>query len=148
MFPYPVASFFIEFQRIVYPLSMSSTERHPPEDPGNASPADQPEEPSSSQDDRSRGRQLDPGTRPLSSRASKALVIGAFVFIFGLGTVGSILLVDVAETALDREPVAPDSVESVSPNPGEGSESREEKASQDTLMTDGDVKANRADTVD
>jgi len=65
-------------------------------------------------------RDLDPGTRPLSNRASKAFVIGAFVFIFGLGTIGSILLVDVAETALDQEPVAPDSVEAASPNPGGG----------------------------
>jgi hypothetical protein len=56
----------------------------------------------------------------MSSRASKAFVIGAFLFIFGLGTVGSILLVDVAETALNREPIAPDSVQKVVPTPGEG----------------------------
>lgn len=56
----------------------------------------------------------------MSSRASKAFVIGAFLFIFGLGTVGSILLVDVAETALEQDPVAPDSVVNVAPTPGEG----------------------------
>jgi hypothetical protein len=67
----------------------------------------------------------------MSNFASKALVIGAFLFIFGLGTVGSYFLVNVAETALDREPAvqdstagadalpeaAPDSVAQQAPNP-------------------------------
>ena len=82
-----------------------------------------------------RREQLDPGTRPMSSRASKAFVIGAFLFIFGLGTVGSILLVDVAETALDQEPVAPDSVEKVAPTPGEGNIEDAENAAD---SSDGD----------
>lgn len=117
---------------------MSSTDRSKPspEEPDEVSP-DVLNKPESSEGYSSAGKssrggdRLDPGTRPLSNRASKAFVIGAFVFIFGLGTIGSMLLVGVAETALDQDPVAPDSVEAVSPNPGEGDQESGDKAMED-----------------
>ncbi|PEN14025.1 hypothetical protein CRI94_08240 [Longibacter salinarum] len=52
----------------------------------------------------------------MSKRASKMFVVGAFVFIFGLGTVGAFLLVDVAETALDQSPAAQDSTQTATPD--------------------------------
>jgi hypothetical protein len=53
---------------------------------------------------------------PMSNTSSKLLVIGAFVFIFGLGTVGSILLVNVAETALDQDAVMQDTTQAATPD--------------------------------
>lgn len=44
----------------------------------------------------------------MSRRASKWFVIGAFIFIFGLGLIGSYALVNVAETALDRPEIPAD----------------------------------------
>jgi hypothetical protein len=52
----------------------------------------------------------------MSNTSSKLFVIGAFVFIFGLGTVGSILLVDVAETALDQEAGMQDTTQTTPPD--------------------------------
>ena len=49
----------------------------------------------------------------MSRRASKWFVIGAFVFIFGLGLVGAFVLVDVAETALDQ-PAMPSETDTTS----------------------------------
>ncbi|NBC87493.1 MAG: hypothetical protein GVY25_15005 [Bacteroidetes bacterium] len=59
---------------------------------------------------------LNPSTKPMSNTSSKLFVIGAFVFIFGLGTVGSILLVDVAETALDQEAGMQDTTQTTPPD--------------------------------
>jgi len=68
----------------------------------------QPNVPSGSDDASSERDTLNPRTRPMSRRASKGFVIGAFVFIFGLGLVGSYALVDVAETALDQPEIPAD----------------------------------------
>jgi len=59
---------------------------------------------------------LNPSTKPMSNTSSKLFVIGAFVFIFGLGTIGSILLVDVAETALDQEAGMQDTTQTTAPD--------------------------------
>jgi len=59
---------------------------------------------------------LNPSTKPMSNTSSKLFVIGAFVFIFGLGTVGSILLVDVAETALEQEAGIQDTTRATPPD--------------------------------
>lgn len=62
-------------------------------------------------------QRLNPRTKPMSNFASKAFVIGAFLFIFGLGTVGSYFLVNVAETALDRDPAVQDSTANIGERP-------------------------------
>ena len=41
----------------------------------------------------------------MSERTSKVFLTALLVTVFGLGTVGSYFLVDVAETALDQPPV-------------------------------------------
>lgn len=65
----------------------------------------QPRESSESDEPSPKRDTLNPRTRPMSRRASKWFVIGAFVFIFGLGLIGAYALVDVAETALDQPEV-------------------------------------------
>lgn len=58
--------------------------------------------PSESSSPDSSADKINPKTRPMSKRTSKIFLTALLVTVFGLGTVGSYFLVDIAETALDQ----------------------------------------------